>query len=80
MTYVRYLVTDVQKAVDFYSTHLGFTVKQQFPAMVPGKVWAIKSLTPPISRSDSIKAESGSEALRLGYILFLVLETMSLRA
>ena len=33
MTYVRYLVTDVQKAVDFYSTHLGFTVKQQFPAM-----------------------------------------------
>jgi hypothetical protein len=23
MTYVRYLVTDVQKAVDFYSTHLG---------------------------------------------------------
>ena len=33
MTYVRYLVTDVQKAVDFYSSHLGFTVKQQFPAM-----------------------------------------------
>ena len=33
MAYVRYLVTDVQKAVDFYSTHLGFTVKQQFPAM-----------------------------------------------
>ena len=34
----------------------------------------------PISRSDSIKAESGSEALRLGYILFPVLETMSSRA
>ena len=33
MAYVRYIVTDVQKAVDFYSTHLGFTVKQQFPAM-----------------------------------------------
>src|SRR4029077_10892283 len=33
MTYVRYLVTDVQKALDFYSTYLGFTVKQQFPAM-----------------------------------------------
>ena len=33
MAYVRYLVTDVQKAVDFYSTHLEFTVQQQFPAM-----------------------------------------------
>src|SRR5215510_3964983 len=33
MAYVRYLVTDVQKAVDFYSTHLDFTVQQQFPAM-----------------------------------------------
>src|SRR6266404_2969502 len=33
MAYVRYLVSDVQKAVDFYSTHLDFTVQQQFPAM-----------------------------------------------
>jgi catechol 2,3-dioxygenase-like lactoylglutathione lyase family enzyme len=34
MAYVRYLVTDVQRAVDFYSTHLDFTVQQQFgPAM-----------------------------------------------
>jgi catechol 2,3-dioxygenase-like lactoylglutathione lyase family enzyme len=33
MAYVRYIVNDVQKAVEFYSTHLGFTVKQQFPAM-----------------------------------------------
>ena len=33
MAYVRYLVTDVKKAVDFYSTHLGFTIQQQFPAM-----------------------------------------------
>ena len=33
MVYVRYLVTDVQKAVDFYRTHLEFTVQQQFPAM-----------------------------------------------
>jgi len=33
MAYVRYLVSDVQKAVDFYSAHLDFTVKQQFPAM-----------------------------------------------
>jgi catechol 2,3-dioxygenase-like lactoylglutathione lyase family enzyme len=33
MASVRYLVTDVQKAVDFYSTHLDFTVQQQFPAM-----------------------------------------------
>ena len=33
MAYVRYLVTDVQKAVDFYITHLDFTVQQQFPAM-----------------------------------------------
>src|SRR6266403_4719204 len=56
--------------------HIRYSVAR----MVPGRVWAIKSLTPPISRYDSIKAESGSEALRLGYILFLVLETMSLRA
>ena len=33
MAYVRYLVTDVQKAVDFYRTHLDFTVQQQFPAI-----------------------------------------------
>ena len=33
MAYVRYLVTDVQKAVDFYSTHLGFSLQQQWPAM-----------------------------------------------
>jgi catechol 2,3-dioxygenase-like lactoylglutathione lyase family enzyme len=33
MAYVRYLVTDVQKAVDFYRTHLDFKVQQQFPAM-----------------------------------------------
>ncbi len=33
MAYVRYLVTDVQKAVDFYSTHLDFKVQQQFPNM-----------------------------------------------
>src|ERR1043166_6679155 len=33
MAYVRYLVADVQKAGDFYSTHLDFTVQQQFPAM-----------------------------------------------
>ena len=30
MAYVRYLVSDVQKAVDFYSAHLDFTVQQQF--------------------------------------------------
>ena len=33
MAYVRYLVTDVQQAVDFYRTQLGFAVQQQFPAM-----------------------------------------------
>ena len=34
MAYVRYIVSDVQKAVDFYSAHLDFTVQQQFgPAM-----------------------------------------------
>src|SRR5499426_2502540 len=33
MAYVRYLVSDVQKAVDFYSAHLDFTVQQQFPAI-----------------------------------------------
>ena len=33
MAYVRYLVTNVKQAVDFYSTHLGFTIQQQFPAM-----------------------------------------------
>ena len=34
MAYVRYLVNDVQKAVDFYSAHFDFTVQQQFgPAM-----------------------------------------------
>jgi catechol 2,3-dioxygenase-like lactoylglutathione lyase family enzyme len=29
---VRYLVDDVQKAVDFYATHLGFTVNMNAPA------------------------------------------------
>jgi glyoxylase I family protein len=30
---VRYLVTDVKRAVDFYTTHLGFTLEhQQLPA------------------------------------------------
>src|SRR6476659_3935978 len=33
MAYVRYIVSDVQKAVDFYSQLLGFTVNEQFPAM-----------------------------------------------
>jgi catechol 2,3-dioxygenase-like lactoylglutathione lyase family enzyme len=33
MASVRYIVTDVQKAVDFYGKLLGFTVKEQFPAM-----------------------------------------------
>ena len=29
---VRYLVDDVQTAVDFYTTHLGFTLNTQAPA------------------------------------------------
>ncbi|MDQ7908239.1 VOC family protein [Phytohabitans sp. ZYX-F-186] len=29
--YVRYLVDDVSAAIDFYTTHLGFTVKTRFP-------------------------------------------------
>lgn len=29
--YVRYLVDDVPAAIDFYTTHLGFTVKASFP-------------------------------------------------
>jgi catechol 2,3-dioxygenase-like lactoylglutathione lyase family enzyme len=29
---VRYLVDDVDSAVGFYTTHLGFTVRSQFPA------------------------------------------------
>jgi len=33
MAYVRYIVSDVQKAVDFYRAYLDFTVQQQFPAM-----------------------------------------------
>ncbi len=33
MAYVRYLVTDVQNAVEFYSTRLDFTVQQQWPNM-----------------------------------------------
>ena len=33
MAYVRYIVSDVQKAVDFYSAYLDFKVQQQFPAM-----------------------------------------------
>ena len=33
MAYVRYIVSDVQKTVDFYTTHFDFTVQQQFPAM-----------------------------------------------
>ena len=33
MAAVRYLVHDVNAAVDFYTTHFGFSVKQQFPAI-----------------------------------------------
>lgn len=34
MAHVRYIVTDVNDAVDFYVSNLGFQVKQQFgPAM-----------------------------------------------
>jgi len=31
---VRYLVDDVEKAVDFYTTHLGFTVDMNFPPAI----------------------------------------------
>jgi catechol 2,3-dioxygenase-like lactoylglutathione lyase family enzyme len=34
MAQVRYIVNDVQKSVEFYTTHLGFELEQQFgPAM-----------------------------------------------
>ena len=33
MAYVRYLVTDVETAVDFYCTQFDFRVQQKFPAM-----------------------------------------------
>ncbi len=46
--------------------------------MVPGSGSATGSLMPPISRFDSIRTESGSEAPRLGYILSLGLETTNL--
>ena len=29
--HVRYLVDDVQAAIDFYTTHLGFTTNTAFP-------------------------------------------------
>ena len=31
---VRYLVDDVQKAADFYTTHLGFTLDMNFPPAI----------------------------------------------
>ena len=33
MAYVRYIVSDVQRAVDFYGGLLGFKTQEQFPAM-----------------------------------------------
>lgn len=34
MAHIRYIVDDVDRAVDFYTTKLGFTLQQQFgPAM-----------------------------------------------
>ena len=33
MAFVRYIVSDVQKAVDFYGQLLGFTVQEHFPNM-----------------------------------------------
>src|SRR5689334_12156960 len=34
MTTIRYIVSDVQASIDFYTKHLGFTVKQSYaPAM-----------------------------------------------
>ncbi len=40
---VRYLVTDVQRAVAFYTTHLGFTVeRQQLPAFATVALGALK--------------------------------------
>jgi catechol 2,3-dioxygenase-like lactoylglutathione lyase family enzyme len=34
MVRVRYLVDDVQAAVDFYTTHLGFTLDMNFPPAI----------------------------------------------
>ena len=40
---VRYLVTDVKKAIDFYTTHLGFSLEhQQLPAFATVAVGPLK--------------------------------------
>ena len=42
---VRYLVTDVQRAIDFYTTHLGFTLEhEQLPAFAAVANGALKIL------------------------------------
>ena len=42
---VRYLVTDVKRAIDFYTTHLGFTVEQQqLPAFATLALGSLKIL------------------------------------
>jgi|SRR5688572_29407340 len=42
---IRYQITDVQRAVDFYTRHLGFTVEhQQLPAFATVSLGALKLL------------------------------------
>lgn len=54
---VRYLVTDVKRAIEFYTTHLGFTLeRQQLPAFASVK---LESLTILLSGPDA----SGSRPL-----------------
>ncbi|NMR29375.1 VOC family protein [Crystallibacter degradans] len=57
---VRYLVDDVQAAVDFYTTHLGFTVNMQAPAFAD-------VVRGPLRLLLSGPASSGARATPQGY-------------
>lgn len=51
---VRYLVTDVQRAIDFYTTHLGFTLEhEQLPAFASVANGPLKILLSGLGASGS---------------------------
>ena len=59
---VRYLVTDVKRAVDFYTTHLGFTIEhQQLPAFAAIALGPLKILVSGPAASGSRPLPGGAK-------------------
>jgi glyoxylase I family protein len=77
---VRYLVTDVGRAIDFYTTHLGFTLEQQqLPAFATLALGPLKILLSGAEASGSRPLPSG-EMQRAGGSNRVVLRVRELPA